>query len=63
MPISIGEIAVALTTIDKLSSKIEEAWKTVRTHFEEVEDENKRAAILEAIDRRDVDFIRSHLFT
>jgi hypothetical protein len=63
MALSIQEIIEALKIVDGLKKQIEDAVAKVKTHYAEVEDEERRKAIMDACDRRDTDFIRSHIFT
>lgn len=59
---SLKEILQLLTTAQGIAERLEEIWQEVKEYIDEVKDEKKREAFLDAYRRRDSAAMRKLLF-
>jgi hypothetical protein len=59
---SLKEILQLLTTAQGIAERLEEIWQEVKEYIDEVKDEKKRKALLDACERRDPAAVRKLLF-
>lgn len=58
----IQEVLAAAKLLEKLLQQVAEIRANLKAHAEEIEDEEARDKLLDAVERGDIDFIRKHLF-
>jgi hypothetical protein len=59
---SLKEILALLTTAQGIAERLEEIWQEVKEYIDEVKDEKKRKALLDACEHRDPATVRKLLF-